>query len=52
MNFKDLFSGHSDLYLRARPLYPAALFEWIAAEAPARDCAWDAGCGNEVGARG
>jgi SAM-dependent methyltransferase len=46
MNFKDLFSGHSDLYLRARPHYPAALFDWIAAEAPARDCAWDAGCGN------
>jgi len=46
MNFKDLFSGHSDLYLRARPHYPAALFDWIAAEAPARSCAWDAGCGN------
>lgn len=46
MTFKDLFSGHSDLYLRARPHYPAALFDWIAAEAPARTCAWDAGCGN------
>ena len=46
MKFKDLFSGHSDLYLRARPHYPAALFDWVASEAPARDCAWDAGCGN------
>lgn len=46
MNFKDLFSDHSDLYLRARPHYPAALFDWIAAEAPARNCVWDAGCGN------
>jgi SAM-dependent methyltransferase len=46
MNFKDLFSDHSDLYLRARPHYPAALFDWIAAEAPARGCAWDVGCGN------
>ena len=46
MTFKDLFSGHSDLYVRARPHYPEALFDWIAAEAPAHTCAWDAGCGN------
>ena len=46
MNFKDLFSGHSDLYLKARPHYPAALFDWIADTAPTRACAWDAGCGN------
>lgn len=46
MTFKDLFSGHSDLYVRARPHYPDALFDWIAAEAPARSRAWDAGCGN------
>lgn len=46
MNFKDLFSGHADLYLKARPHYPDALFAWVAAQAPARGCAWDAGCGN------
>lgn len=46
MNFKDLFSGHSDLYLKARPHYPDALFAWIADEAPSRACVWDAGCGN------
>lgn len=46
MIFKDLFSNHSDLYARARPHYPDALFDWIAAEAPACTCAWDAGCGN------
>ena len=46
MNFKDLFSGHSDLYLTARPHYPDALFAWLADEAPARARAWDAGCGN------
>ena len=46
MNFKDLFSGHSDLYLKARPHYPDALFAWLADEAPARTCVWDAGCGN------
>ncbi|MGH8214998.1 MAG: class I SAM-dependent methyltransferase, partial [Rhodanobacteraceae bacterium] len=46
MSFKDHFSGHSDLYAKARPHYPDALFAWIAGEAPARGCVWDAGCGN------
>ncbi|TAN04630.1 MAG: class I SAM-dependent methyltransferase [Rhodanobacteraceae bacterium] len=46
MNFKDLFSGHSDLYLKARPHYPDVLFAWVAQQAPALDCVWDAGCGN------
>lgn len=46
MNFKDHFSGHADLYRAARPHYPDALFAWIADHAPARGCAWDAGCGN------
>ena len=46
MNFKDYFSGHADLYVQARPRYPAALFEWIATQAPARACVWDVGCGN------
>ena len=46
MNFKDHFSGHASLYRDARPHYPEALFDWIAGQAPSRDCAWDAGCGN------
>lgn len=46
MNFNDHFSGHADLYAKARPHYPDTLFDWIAATAPARDCVWDAGCGN------
>jgi SAM-dependent methyltransferase len=46
MNFKDHFSGHASIYHEARPTYPAALFEWLATQAPARDLAWDAGCGN------
>jgi SAM-dependent methyltransferase len=44
--FKDHFSGHATAYRAARPLYPAALFDWLAAEAPSRGLAWDAGCGN------
>lgn len=46
MSFKDHFSGHADVYQAARPTYPAALFDWLAAQAPARSLAWDAGCGN------
>lgn len=44
--FKDHFSGHASRYAQARPTYPRALFEWLACTAPARDLAWDAGCGN------
>ncbi|HEX7916295.1 class I SAM-dependent methyltransferase [Rudaea sp.] len=44
--FKDHFSGHADLYREARPTYPDALFDWLAAQAPDRALAWDCGCGN------
>lgn len=46
MSFHDHFSGHAAGYAQARPTYPPALFEWLAQQAPARACAWDAGCGN------
>lgn len=46
MTFKDHFSGHASRYRDARPLYPEALFDWLAAEAPTRGLVWDAGCGN------
>lgn len=46
MHFKDLFSGHADVYHAARPIYPDALFDWLAAQAPAREQVWDVGCGN------
>jgi SAM-dependent methyltransferase len=46
MKFKDHFSAHADIYRAARPTYPDALFDWLAAQAPARGLAWDAGCGN------
>lgn len=46
MTFKDHFSGHAGAYHEARPTYPDALFDWLAAQAPARTLAWDAGCGN------
>ena len=46
MTFKDHFSGHASGYRDARPLYPDALFDWLAREAPSRGLVWDAGCGN------
>jgi len=46
MAFQDHFSGHSATYAQARPMYPPALFEWLAAQCPRRELAWDAGCGN------
>lgn len=44
--FKDHFSGHAAGYARARPGYPAGLFDWLAAQCRHRALAWDAGCGN------
>lgn len=44
--FKDHFSAHAAHYREARPHYPDQLFATLAALAPARALAWDAGCGN------
>jgi len=46
MSFKDHFSAHASLYAEARPRYPDALFQWLAAQSPNTALAWDAGCGN------
>ncbi len=45
-NFKDHFSGHAIDYAKARPVYPKALFDWIAGQCRSRSLVWDAGCGN------
>jgi SAM-dependent methyltransferase len=42
----DHFSGHAADYAKFRPGYPEALFDWIAAQTPGHDLAWDCGCGN------
>ncbi|MBV6423534.1 MAG: hypothetical protein NAOJABEB_01330 [Steroidobacteraceae bacterium] len=44
--FADHFSGVARDYASFRPGYPAALFDWLAARAPARDLAWDCATGN------
>lgn len=46
MSFKDHFSTQAATYAKARPTYPAALFEELARLAPGRSLAWDAGTGN------
>jgi SAM-dependent methyltransferase len=46
VSFKDHFSTVSAAYAAFRPRYPAALFAYLAREAPARDTAWDAGTGS------
>jgi SAM-dependent methyltransferase len=52
MTFKDHFSSQADAYSRYRPRYPEALFAWLAAQAPARDRAWDSATGNGQAALG
>ncbi|MEM9705475.1 MAG: class I SAM-dependent methyltransferase [Pseudomonadota bacterium] len=46
------FGANAQNYKAHRPLYPGALFDWIAAEAPAHDLAWDCatGAGQAAGA--
>ncbi|CAN5697022.1 class I SAM-dependent methyltransferase [soil metagenome] len=51
-DFADHFSRVSAAYSQARPGYPEALFDWIAAIAPQRTLAWEAGCGSGQATRG
>ena len=48
----NTFASASGAYALARPHYPPALFEWIAAQAPARGAAWDCATGNGQAAVG
>ena len=47
----DLFGDRADAYARSRPTYPEALFDHLAALAPARGLAWDCGAGSGQTAR-
>jgi hypothetical protein len=44
--FNDHYSSHAAQYAAHRPSYPAELFEFLAAAAPARRLAWDCATGN------
>ncbi len=52
MGFKDHFSDVSADYARARPGYPAELFEYLAGLAPGRQRAWDCATGTGQAAAG
>jgi SAM-dependent methyltransferase len=44
--FPDHFSRIASSYAIYRPRYPGALFDFLAAQAPAHTLAWDCGCGT------
>jgi SAM-dependent methyltransferase len=46
MSVQDHFSGVAETYATARPGYPAALFDAIAAHVPAGAHVWEPGCGS------
>lgn len=48
----NTFAEGSGQYAAARPLYPTALFEWVAAACRNRDAAWDCATGNGQAATG
>ncbi|MBL4583393.1 MAG: class I SAM-dependent methyltransferase [Pseudomonadales bacterium] len=50
--FKNHFSAQAEAYRRYRPTYPAALFEWLAKQAPSNQLAWDCATGNGQAAVG
>src|SRR5688572_4399775 len=50
--FKDHFSTVADAYAQARPQYPDALFDALAAHVPASAHVWEPGCGSGQATRG
>ena len=46
MQFADHFSSQAAEYARFRPVYPPALFAWLAAIAPSCALAWDCATGS------
>jgi SAM-dependent methyltransferase len=52
LSFQDHFSARASEYSKARPHYPAVLFEHLARLSPERRLAWDCGTGNGQAATG
>lgn len=46
MTIHETFGSVAGGYRSYRPGYPDALFDFLAAQAPARNAAWDVGCGS------
>lgn len=51
-SFQDLFSKHAACYAQYRPMYPAALFEYLSGLVTEHRLAWDVGTGNGQAAIG
>lgn len=51
-SFKDHFSSLADDYVRHRPRYPDALFQYLASLTPSRSRAWDCATGSGQAAEG
>ncbi len=49
--FNDHFSDRSGGYASFRPVYPAELFDYLAAHCELSECAWDCATGNGQAAR-
>ena len=45
-DFKDYFSSVSKNYVKNRPTYPPALFDWLAGQCMSHGLVWDCGTGN------
>ena len=52
MEFKDHFSHQAGDYVRYRPAYPEALFEFLVKSTPEHELAWDCATGNGQAALG
>lgn len=52
MSFKDHFSKQAGDYAKYRPVYPPALFEYLASLVSRHELAWDAGTGSGQAALG
>ncbi len=52
MTSANTFAQSSDVYARARPRYPDALFDWLAATCASHGRAWDCATGNGQAAVG
>ncbi len=46
MSYHHLFDAQSDIYARARPLYPPTLYNFLVSVCSEHQMAWDCACGN------
>jgi len=46
MSFQDHFSTQANAYARFRPVYPDALYAWLASAVATRELVWDCGTGS------